>query len=109
MKLLNLLVLVIIVGCSTNSTNKALSESDEVAFVEKVEASCIPTALVSSTAFSILPPVAKIFAKEMLVTKAKEARSNRLILTSEEGLFHVSLNAKAFRCAETKETKKKGN
>lgn len=108
MKYLYFFIFISLIGCSSNSTNQNQTESDDVVFVEKIEASCIATALVSSTGFSIIPPVAKMFAKEMLVTKAKEVRSNRLILTSEEGLFRVSMSAKAYRCAETKEVKKKG-
>jgi hypothetical protein len=56
---------------------------------------------------SLIPPVATMVAKEMLIKKAKEFRSNRLVLTKNEGLFQVDLEAKAYRCAENKESSKK--
>lgn len=106
-KIASLCVLLLIAGCASNSKDSNSIENEEVLFVEKVENSCIMTASLFASGMSLLPPVASMFAKEILIKKAKEYRSNRLVLTKNEGLFQVDLEAKAYRCAENKELLKK--
>lgn len=103
-KIVTLCCFILLTGCASNSKDSI--ENEEVLFVEKVENTCIMTASVFASGMSLLPPVASMFAKEMLVKKAKEYRSNRLVLTKDEGTFQVDMEAKAYRCAENKVTLK---
>lgn len=103
-KLVFFISLVLIASCASNPKDSI--ESEEVLFVDKVENTCIMTASVFASGMSLLPPVASLVAKEMLIKKAKEYRSNRLVLTKDEGLFQVDLEAKAYRCTDNQLLKK---
>jgi hypothetical protein len=92
--------LLLITSCASNKSDPNSMEGEEVKFVEKIENTCITVASVSSMGMSLIPPIASMTAKDMLVKKAKEYRANRLVLSKEEGTFQVELEATAYRCAD---------
>lgn len=92
-----LLILLSLVSCASQNKNGSTK------YIEKPSKECVKVAQMSSVGFSIIPGVGRALAKSMLEKKAEEMKANSIMLTKENGFFHVELEADGFKCRDFKE------
>ena len=83
------------IGCATKNSNSAQ-------FVEKPDPDCMKVSTLRSEGFSIIPFVGGAIAKSMLEKKAKDYKSNTVVITKQAGFFHVEIEADGYQCKKRK-------
>ena len=80
-----------LVGCAT-------AEKDSDLIKATVPSGCTQVATVTSSGFSLIPPIAKSIARSMVVSRAEEFGANAVVIEKQSGTFQVDINALAYKC-----------
>ena len=90
-KILIIFTITFLASCSSTSSKDSL-------FKDKVAKDCRAVTSLTSSGFSIFPPLASMMAKSLLEEKAKEFNANAIVINKKEGIFMVEYKATGYYC-----------